>query len=73
MKKSIILLLFFLCPQICSGGEVRGLFGINLFDDLLDHYSVDYLNGKKYKHQETIDGYFSIDLDDFRGLSAGKC
>ena len=46
------------------GEELNSLFGITLNDNAEKYVSSNYIDSNKYKHNETIDGYFSLIITD---------
>jgi hypothetical protein len=64
MKKLLILLFSILISLNSYGEELKGLFGIDLYDNAEKYISSNYINSNKWKNRETLDGYFDLDITD---------
>ena len=64
MKKLLILLFSILISLNSYGEELDSLFGITLYDNAEKYVSSDYIDSNKFKHDETIDGYFTLVITD---------
>jgi len=64
MKKLTILIFSTLISFNSSGKELDGLFGITLNDNAEKYVTSNYINSNKLKHNETIDGFFSLIMTD---------
>ena len=64
MKKLLILLFSLLISLNSYGEELKGLFGINLYDNAEKYVSSNYIDSNKLKNEETIEGYFNLNITD---------
>jgi hypothetical protein len=60
MKKLLILLFSITFSFNSYAKDIKGLFGIDLYDNAEIHVSSNYINSNKFKNQETIEGYFDV-------------
>ena len=66
MKKLLLTLLLSLSiiSPASYGEEINSFFGITLNDNAENYVSSNYIDSNKYKHNETIDGYFGLRITD---------
>ena len=64
MKKLLILLFSILISSNSYGEELNSLFGITLNDNAEKYVSSNYIDSNKFKVDETISGYFDLDITD---------
>lgn len=64
MKKLFILLFSILVSYNSHGDEIISIFGLTLYDNAEDFYSSSYINSNRYKNDETIEGYFDLNISD---------
>jgi len=64
MKKLLILLFSILISFNSHGDEITSIFGITLYDNAEDYFSSTYIDSNRFKNNETIEGYFDLDVSD---------
>ena len=66
MKKLLLTLLLPLSiiSSASYGEDLNSLFGITLYDNAEKYVSSNYIDSNKFKHDETIDGYFELTITD---------
>jgi len=60
--KKLLLLVSILLSSGSYGEMANSLFGVTLNDNAETLVSSNYIDSNKYKHSETIDGYFSLNV-----------
>ena len=64
MKKLLALLFLLLISFNSYSEELKSLFGVTLYDNAEKYVSSNYIESNKGKHDETIDGFFYLDISD---------
>jgi len=64
MKKLLVLLFSILISFNSYGEELKGFFGIDLYDNAEKYVSSNYIKSTKQKDTETHNGYFYINITD---------
>jgi len=62
MKKLLVLLFSILISLNSYAEKLNNLFGMNINDNANKYFSSDFIDSNKYRHKETLDGYFTLNI-----------